>query len=134
MDGIFFDEGDNACGTNNINFTVKARDGSGNVSAASNPLSSSIDADKSGSAGHTPWFVSNFGADYLIESDRLYKSTANGFGWSWQQIGNVTPTVSGYTYSCSVPLSSLTGLTLSSSTKTVYQANGFAPFANTSAL
>jgi len=29
------------------------------------------------------------GAEYLIEDDRLYKSTANGSSWSWNRVGTV---------------------------------------------
>ena len=48
------------------------------------------------------------GADYMIENNTLYRSLSTG--WSWAAVTGVTPamTVSGTTYSWSVPLSALT--------------------------
>lgn len=51
------------------------------------------------------------GADYMIENNILYRSLSTG--WSWSAVTGVTPkmTVSGNTYSWSVPLSALTNAT-----------------------
>jgi hypothetical protein len=53
---------------------------------------------------------SRLGADYMIENNILYRSLSSG--WSWAAVGGVSPgmTVSGSTYSWTVPLSALPGL------------------------
>ncbi len=45
-----------------------------------------IDSDRNEATGYKSEWVD--GADYLIEEGRLYKSTANGYGWNWERIGD----------------------------------------------
>jgi len=53
---------------------------------------------------------SRLGADYMIENNILYRSLSAG--WSWAPVSGVSPgmTVSGSTYSWTVPVSALPGL------------------------
>ncbi len=49
-----------------------------------------LNIDKDVNTGHSSYVLDNkSGAEYMIEDDRLYKSTANDDSWSWQNIGNV---------------------------------------------
>jgi hypothetical protein len=49
-----------------------------------------LNIDKDVNTGHSSYVLDNqSGAEYMIEDDRLYKSTANDDSWSWQKVGNV---------------------------------------------
>lgn len=89
-----------------------------------------VDVDNNVNTGHTPYFDTSIGADYIIENGTLLKANSNGASWDVSSIGSATPSVSGYTYTWTVPLSSL--LNAGSTMKVVYQAEGFAPFTVTS--
>lgn len=47
-----------------------------------------IDSDYNEGTGYQSDWVN--GADYLIEEGRIYKSTADGFRWNWEEIGEAT--------------------------------------------
>ncbi len=49
-----------------------------------------LNIDKDINTGHSSYILDNkSGAEYMIEDDRLYKSTANDDSWSWSNIGSV---------------------------------------------
>ena len=49
-----------------------------------------LNIDNNINSGYSSGVLDNeSGAEYLIEDDRLYKSTANGGSWSWERIGTV---------------------------------------------
>jgi hypothetical protein len=67
--------------------------------------------------------ASRLGADYMIENNILYRSLSAG--WSWAPVSGVSPamTVSGATYSWTVPVSALPGLTATQ--QAVFNGNTF---------
>ncbi|MEF2247369.1 DUF4832 domain-containing protein [Paenibacillus sp. IITD108] len=68
-----------------------------------------INTDNSHETGFQSWAWPEFGGDYLIEGDTLFKSKGND--WQWDMVSNVTYTATGEgderTIEVSVPVSSL---------------------------
>jgi chitodextrinase len=90
-----------------------------------------IDVDNNAATGHTPFFDNTIGADYVIENGTLLESQSNG-AWNMLAVGTATPSVSGYAYTWTVPLSQLdnAGTTM----KALFQAEGFAARTYTSPI
>jgi hypothetical protein len=63
-----------------------------------------VDTDRNAATGYT---IGGIGADYMIENGGLYKSTANGSGWSWSSAGSVTYSNSNGVATFTLPLSSI---------------------------
>jgi chitodextrinase len=86
-----------------------------------------IDSDNNASTG---WITSSnpvIGADYVVENGTLYKYAGSGNDWTWTRVGNITPSVNGYTVTWTVPLADLTNA--ATTQKVVFEGNGFAPTA-----
>jgi chitodextrinase len=90
-----------------------------------------IDVDNNAATGHVPFFDNTIGADYVIENGTLLESLSNG-AWNMGVAGTATPTITGYTYSWTIPLSQLDNA--GSTIKVLYQAEGFAERVNTSPI
>jgi Spherulation-specific family 4/Fibronectin type III domain len=72
-----------------------------------------IDSDDSKATGFLiSWTTPEVGADYLIENNTLYQytSTQNQTDWTWTSVGTVTPTVTGYNVTWTVPVGNFTNL------------------------
>jgi hypothetical protein len=70
-------------------------------------------------------------ATYLIENAQLYRYTGTGTDWKWSPAGAVTPAVDGYTYTWTIPTSTLGSPPAET---LVFQGEGYAPTATSPVL
>ena len=85
-----------------------------------------IDSDDNPNTGYQiTWTTPAMGVDYMLENSTLYKYAGAGTDWTWNAVGTVTPTVSGYTVTWQLPVSDLTNA--GTTQLVLFEGDGFAP-------
>jgi len=85
-----------------------------------------IDSDDNATTGfQIGWRTPAIGVDYMIENSTLYQYAGSGTDWTWTSVGTVTPTVTGYGVTWTVPVGDFTNL--ATTQLVLYEGDGFEP-------